>query len=84
MSMMLKQPDPTNPPTANEEPRRFWKTAIATPSVPPPAPTVTARAIQRISLLNSFGKVMNFLTIFLFSASMLQLIPRMANRSDSN
>lgn len=37
----VETPDPTNPPTENEEPRRFWKTAAATPSVPPPAPTVT-------------------------------------------
>lgn len=37
----VETPDPTNPPTENEEPRRIWKTALATPSVPPPAPTVT-------------------------------------------
>jgi hypothetical protein len=37
----VETPDPTNPPTENEEPRRFWKTAAATPSIPPPAPTVT-------------------------------------------
>ena len=37
----VETPDPTNPPTENEEPRRIWKTAFATPSVPPPAPTVT-------------------------------------------
>ncbi len=37
----VETPDPTNPPTDNEEPRRSWKTALATPSVPPPPPTVT-------------------------------------------
>ena len=37
----VETPDPTNPPTESEEPRRIWKTAFATPSVPPPAPTVT-------------------------------------------
>ena len=37
----VETPDPTNPPTENEEPLRFWRTAIATPSVPPPAPIVT-------------------------------------------
>lgn len=37
----VETPDPANPPTENEEPLRVWKTALATPSVPPPAPTVT-------------------------------------------
>ena len=37
----VETPDPANPPTENEEPRRIWNTALATPSVPPPAPTVT-------------------------------------------
>ncbi len=37
----VETPDPTNPPTEGEEPLRIWKTAFATPSVPPPAPTVT-------------------------------------------
>ena len=37
----IETPDPANPPTENEEPLRIWKTALATPSVPPPAPTVT-------------------------------------------
>ena len=37
----VETPDPANPPTENEAPRRLWKTAFATPSVPPPAPTVT-------------------------------------------
>ena len=37
----VETPDPTNPPTENEEPRRIWKTALATPSVPPPVPVVT-------------------------------------------
>lgn len=37
----VETPDPTNPPTESEDPRRIWKTAFATPSVPPPAPTVT-------------------------------------------
>ena len=37
----VETPDPANPPTEDEEPLRIWKTALATPSVPPPAPTVT-------------------------------------------
>jgi hypothetical protein len=37
----VETPDPINPPIEGEEPRRIWKTAFATPSVPPPAPTVT-------------------------------------------
>ena len=37
----VETPDPTAPPTADETPRRIWKTALATPSVPPPAPIVT-------------------------------------------
>ena len=37
----VETPDPANPPVAGEEPLRVWKTALATPSVPPPAPTVT-------------------------------------------
>ena len=37
----VETPDPTNPPTEGEDPLRVWKTALATPSVPPPAPTVT-------------------------------------------
>lgn len=37
----IETPDPANPPAENEEPLRVWKTALATPSVPPPAPTVT-------------------------------------------
>ena len=37
----VETPDPTNPPAEGEEPRRIWKTAFATPSVPPPLPTVT-------------------------------------------
>ena len=37
----VETPDPANPPTENEKPLRIWKTAFATPSVPPPAPTVT-------------------------------------------
>ena len=37
----VETPDPANPPTENEDPRRIWKTALATPSVPPPAPNVT-------------------------------------------
>ena len=37
----IETPDPTNPPTETEEPRRIWKTALATPSVPPPIPVVT-------------------------------------------
>ena len=37
----IETPDPTNPPTADEEPLRFWKTAQAIPSVPPPIPIVT-------------------------------------------
>ena len=31
----VETPDPANPPTENEDPRRIWKTALATPSVPP-------------------------------------------------
>ena len=37
----VETPDPANPPAETEDPRRIWKTALATPSVPPPAPTVT-------------------------------------------
>ena len=37
----VETPDPTNPPVENEGPRRIWKTASATPSVPPPVPVVT-------------------------------------------
>lgn len=37
----VETPDPNNPPQADEAPRRIWKTAFATPSVPPPAPVVT-------------------------------------------
>ena len=37
----VETPDPINPPIESEDPRRIWKTAFATPSVPPPAPTVT-------------------------------------------
>lgn len=37
----VETPDPTNPPLESDEPRRIWKTALATPSVPPPVPVVT-------------------------------------------
>lgn len=37
----VETPDPANPPAESEDPRRIWKTAVATPSVPPPAPNVT-------------------------------------------
>ena len=37
----VETPDPANPPAETEDPRRIWKTALATPSVPPPAPNVT-------------------------------------------
>lgn len=37
----VETPDPLNPPSDSEDPRRVWQTATATPSVPPPAPTVT-------------------------------------------
>lgn len=37
----VETPDPANPPAETEEPRRIWITALATPSVPPPAPNVT-------------------------------------------
>jgi len=37
----VETPDPANPPREGEEPRRIWKTALAIPSVPPPAPVVT-------------------------------------------
>ena len=37
----VETPDPINPPVEGEEPLRIWKTALAIPSVPPPAPTVT-------------------------------------------
>ena len=37
----VETPDAANSPREGEEPRRIWKTALATPSVPPPAPVVT-------------------------------------------
>ena len=37
----VETPDPDNPPAEDAEPLRVWKTALATPSVPPPAPNVT-------------------------------------------
>ncbi len=37
----VETPDPNDPPGETEEPRRFWQTAFATPSIPPPAPVVT-------------------------------------------
>jgi hypothetical protein len=37
----VETPDPANPPAEDAEPLRVWRTALATPSVPPPAPTVT-------------------------------------------
>ena len=37
----VETPNPTNPPVESDEPRRIWKTALATPSVPPPVPVVT-------------------------------------------
>ena len=37
----VETPAPANPPAETEDPRRIWKTALATPSVPPPAPNVT-------------------------------------------
>ena len=33
-------PDPNAPPTDDEEPRRMWQTASATPSIAPPVPNV--------------------------------------------
>ncbi len=37
----VETPEPNNPPSETEEPRRLWQTAFATPSVPPPVPVVT-------------------------------------------
>lgn len=37
----VETPDPANPPSETEEPLRFWQTAQATPSIPPPLPVVT-------------------------------------------
>ncbi len=37
----IETPDPANPPVEGEAPFRTWKTAFATPSIPPPVPTVT-------------------------------------------
>ncbi len=37
----MEVPDPNAPPTESEEPRRFWQTASATPSIAPPIPDVT-------------------------------------------
>ncbi len=36
----VEVPDPNAPPTEDEEPRRMWQTASATPSVAPPIPNV--------------------------------------------
>ena len=37
----VETPDPTNPPSPNQEPFRHWQTVTGTPSIPPPAPVVT-------------------------------------------
>ena len=36
----VEVPDPNAPPTEDEDPRRIWQTASATPSVAPPVPNV--------------------------------------------
>ena len=37
----IEAPDPTNLPNLTDEPFQLWKTAIITPSIPPPAPVIT-------------------------------------------
>ena len=79
----VETPDPANPPTENEDPRRIWRTALATPSVPPPAPNVTLGDPTDLTI-KLFWMAMNSLTTFLSSVSIARWIPKMTSRSVSS